>query len=305
MHIIGRCSRCGHLLTEEAPYCPRCGQTVSGRGGATLTVSGGLLERLRDPVERRALGWLVGLGAPGWLLIVTFVIGGMGVPLLFVGMIVLMVLMMELFMAAYIKTNAVEVSERQLPEVYAAARECCEKLGMAVPSVYVMQQSVWNAFAMKAVGRRMVILLSGAIDSVLLKGDMEQLKWVVAHEIGHHFAGHLGFWRRCAEAAFWLPWFVLWYKRRAELTCDRIGLYCCGDLRKSSLALANMTVGAQLAEKVDAAEAIRQWEAHREEFFVRYRTIYSTHPHNLWRFAEMTKAARELGLGPEGVGATS
>ena len=57
-----------------------------------------------------------------------------------------------------------------------------------------------------------------------------------------------------------------------------------------------MTVGAQLAATVNIEEAIAQWNRHRSEFLVRYRTIYSTPPHTLWRLDEMIKAARELGI---------
>lgn len=31
MKVIGRCAKCGHLLTEDKPFCPRCGVTVQGR----------------------------------------------------------------------------------------------------------------------------------------------------------------------------------------------------------------------------------------------------------------------------------
>ena len=39
----------------------------------------------------------------------------------------------------------------------------------------------------------------------------------------------------------------------------------------------------QLAERVDAEEMIRQWTQHKDEFYVRYRTLYSPHPPHLLR----------------------
>jgi hypothetical protein len=55
-----------------------------------------------------------------------------------------------------------------------------------------------------------------------------------------------------------------------------------------------MSVGAQLASKVNVEQAIAQWNQYRSEFFVRYRTMYSGHPHNLWRLEALQSAAREL-----------
>ena len=160
-----------------------------------------------------------------------------------------------------------------------------------------MQQNMWNAFAAKMLGRRMVVLLSGAVDSILLKGDLQQLTWVVGHELGHHWAGHLNFSRKLAKVGSWVFWLELWYSRRAEFTCDRVGLYCAGSLKASQLAVMNCTVGAQLADKVNLTVAQRQWQEHSGEFFVKYRTLYATHPHLLARLDHLTGAAGELGIG--------
>ena len=195
-----------------------------------------------------------------------------------------------------LSTVTVRVSGSQLPALHAVVEACATKLGITAPQVYVIQEGLWNALSMKLAGKRMVVLYSGAVDSILLKGNMGQLTWLVGHEIGHHAAGHLDFVRRLAFAGGWFIWVMLWYSRRCELTCDRIGLYCVGNLGPSLGAVANLTVGAQLAETVSVDEAIKQWQGHRKEFFVRYRTIYSTHPHHLWRMEEMKKAAAEMGI---------
>jgi len=127
-------------------------------------------------------------------------------------------------------------------------------------------------------------------------GDIRQLTWLIGHELGHHAAGHLDAGRRWVVLGGWLPWLYLWYSRRCEFTCDRVGLYCAGSLELSNAALANLAVGSQLADKVNLAEAIRQWEGHSKEFFVRYRTMYSTHPQLLCRLAELRTAAASLGI---------
>ena len=57
-----------------------------------------------------------------------------------------------------------------------------------------------------------------------------------------------------------------------------------------------LAVGAQLAPDVDIDQAVAQWNRHSTEFFVKYRTLYSTHPQTLCRLDELGKAARELGI---------
>lgn len=254
------------------------------------------LDQLQDPKEAKAYRLLSIAAVIGWLVLLLLVVGSAGMILVYVVLGVLLRMLGERWASAYIRSNAVRVSPAQLPDLHRTARSCCEKLGIAEPEVYVLQDGVWNAYAAKMAGRRMVVLLSGAVDSILLKGSPGQLAWLVAHEIGHIASGHLEIRKRWAHAGGWLPWLLLWYKRRGEVTCDRIGLYCAGNLRDSLLAVSNMTVGAQLADQVDLAEAIRQWEQCKDELFVKYRTLYSTHPHHLQRLAELTRSAQELGI---------
>lgn len=254
------------------------------------------LGQLRDPKEKTALMWLYIMAVPIWLILIAVTIMGMGIPLAAAGVLWVFVVVGELWFAAHLKTNAVQVSETQLPELHRVVQASCAKLGMECPAVYVMQHNVWNALATKIFGQRMVILFSGAVDSILLRGDLQQLSWVVGHELGHHWAGHFDFKHKLAKPGGWIFWLALWHSRRAELTCDRVGLYCAGTLKASQLALANLTVGAQLASKVSAEHAAAQWRIHRGEFFVKYRTLYSTHPHLLARMDHLLQAAKEFGM---------
>jgi Zn-dependent protease with chaperone function len=102
--------------------------------------------------------------------------------------------------------------------------------------------------------------------------------------------------QKLAKLGGWLIWVNLWHSRRAEFTCDRVGMYCAGSLKASQLALVNATVGAQLASRVNIGEAMNQWQEHRGEFFVKYRTLYSTHPHLLARLDYLNNTASEFGF---------
>lgn len=254
------------------------------------------IEDLRDVSENTALTVLLVLSIPVWIGIVAWVVLSLGIPLLFIAMIMGSRYLAEFFAGAYLKCNAIRVSESQLPEVHLLLKRCCERMEIDTPDLFIVQESLWNAMARKLAGRHQIVLYSGAVDSLLLHGDYQALSFVIGHEVGHIAAGHLGFVRgTCASFGGWLPWFYLWYRRRREFTCDRVGLYCAG-LAPSLAAMVNLTVGARLASQVDVEEAIEQWEEYRREFFVNYRNIYATHPFHLNRLAELKKSAEELGI---------
>ena len=260
------------------------------------------LKELRDPRELTDLTVLYVFAAPVYLVLLLWIVSSIvlthGAGLIVFGFIAgflwLVNRMIQYFALARIKTNAVRVTVSQLPEVNEAVNRCVAALKIDRPEVYVVQHNIWNAFAAKLAGQKIVVLLTGAIDSILLTGDMEQLAWVVGHEMGHHAAGHTKWTHTLANPGAWFFWVFLWYSRRRELTCDRIGLYCVGNVRSSMLALSNLTAGAQLAGKVNVEQAMNDWVACRGEFFVRYSTFYSTHPPLLWRFLHLREASREL-----------
>jgi Zn-dependent protease with chaperone function len=287
------CPNCGIIAVRPAaPVAPKPSPAAPARPQSSIDPA-----TLRDAKEGTAFTWLVIFSILGWLLILAWTVASFGVALLIIGFFLLMRRILGMFAAAYIKTNAVEVGPRQFPGIYDVANAFSARIGQPMPTIYVMQASVWNAFATKIAGRRFVVLYSGAVDAILLKGSMTQLAWLVGHELGHHFAGHLNFWRHAtATLGSWFIWVGLWYRRRCELTCDRYGLACAGSLAESLRAVCNMAVGAQLAPAVSVEEAIAQWNKYRSEFFVGYRTLYSTHPHTLARLEELQSSARDLGI---------
>jgi Zn-dependent protease with chaperone function len=289
---VATCRYCGHRFVVQAEAI-----VVAVPTGQGETFGPAILNRLRDPGEQRARTWLLVAAVPVWIALGLATLGSLGGLLLVVGLLALASHLGELAIAAHIKANAIEVGPKQLPELHATVLLCAARLGITAPTVYVLQDSAWNALAMKLAGRRMVVLLSGAVDSLLQQGDLSQLAFVVGHELGHHACGHLELRHRFLYLGGWLPPLLLWYRRRCELTCDRIGLHCAGNLQASLTALANMTVGAHLAQAVNIDTAIDQWERYRQETFVRWRTLYASHPPKLWRLAALQAAAPILGPG--------
>lgn len=286
------------ILRPPAPKLDMAGLAEEESGAAAVNESVPEANPLVTPGERKAYLVLKIASIPAALILALLVILSKGAFLVPAAIAVLAAWLMGRLSAAYVRANAIRVSEHQFPELHKIVQAFAAEHGGREPEVYVMQDSAWNALAMGMARTRMVVLFSGAVDSLLLKGDLRQVSWLVGHELGHHFAGHLGFRRRAfVNACLIFPWLVFWYNRHCELTCDRYGLVCAGSAESSLRALAAMAAGSQMGPQVQVPAAIEQWMECRDNFFVRVRTLYSSHPHVLHRMAEVAASARELNMG--------
>ncbi|MCK6482304.1 MAG: M48 family metallopeptidase [Planctomycetes bacterium] len=247
---------------------------------------------LRDPLEGRAFLCLVLASVPGALLLLVLIVASYGAWLFFILIGALAGWMARGIARGHLRANAVRVSRDQLPLVHEALRDACTKLGMEEPECYVVQETLWNAFAARLVGRPVVVLYSGVVDALLRKGDVAALSWLVAHEVGHVAAGHLDASRSLLWLGGWIPWLLLWHSRRCEFTCDRIAHFVTGDGGAGRRMLVFLGVGEENAGAVDVDRLLRQWWTHRDELFVRLGVLYSTHPPLLARIEHLGEIGR-------------
>jgi len=251
----------------------------------------GSLENLRDGGETAALVLCCAIG----ILIL--------IPLLFTpfGWWIVLIAAFGIFgryiMAANIKANGIKVTSEQFPELNAAVEHCRQRLGRPETDVYVIQDSSFNAFATRLAFRNYVVLNSGAVDAVLLKGDAEQLQFLVGHEFGHVQFGHVGFLRGMLPTlGLFIPPLHAWYRRCQERTADRAGLWACGTRAKAQRALSTLAGGAELGPKVNFAAIQTQWTSVSGEFWVMFSRFWSDYPHLTERIVLVDRAANDLGL---------
>jgi len=174
-----------------------------------------------------------------------------------------------------VRGNAVLVSARQFPLLHRLAASHAQRLGLdPVPAFYVLESGgILNAFATKFLGRKFVIVHSDVLALALQQGG-SAVGFIVAHELGHHWRGHLQ-WRWLTVPGRLLPYLGSAYSRACEYTCDRVGAYCQADgAIDGLLALA---AGGWLHQHVDAAEFAAQGESDRG-FWIRRAELISTHP---------------------------
>ncbi len=233
------------------------------------------------PKERSLKPLVFTVSGLAWAVVVCSLVG------LFYGLLLIpFVLMGHAYFLGHVRGQGVRVSDRQLPELYARITRLSTKLGLAkAPDVYVLQAGgVLNAFATKLFSREYIILYSDLIDSC---NTDEELDFVIAHELGHHAAGHL------RTHLFLLPSRLIpllgpAYSRACEYTCDRAGLFAVEQLEPSRRALAVLAAGKSSSQKMDLAEFENQQLA-ASEFWPAVAEVGSSHPYLPKRIAELSR----------------
>lgn len=179
----------------------------------------------------------------------------------------------------------VAVGPKILPHIHAMGEDCARRLGIGVPQIFVLNQGNPNAFTLATNDTEPVIVLTSSLVSQLTP---DELKFVIGHECGHVHNLH-GVYNTAvvmlvnpaARVLFQqlvsfgttidmvkmlagvlqesLRLFMLRWSRCAEITCDRAGLICCGDLRTAEQALLKLVIGGDKAlSGIDVDEYLKQ-----------------------------------------------
>ena len=85
------------------------------------------------------------------------------------------------------------------------------------------------------------------LTSTLIEVETDaQVRFVIGHELGHHAAGHLDFYKRLLRLpGHFVPFLGRAYSRRRELTCDRLGADVSEDLHACRSALNMLACGCR------------------------------------------------------------
>jgi Zn-dependent protease with chaperone function len=182
------------------------------------------------------------VGAKAFAVLFVFLFYGLFIVLFFVFRHILFI--------GYIRGNGVRLSEKQFPEVFEMARSIAGSLNIGtIPKIYLLQSGgVINAFATRLLFRNYIVLYSEVFE--MAYKDMEILKFVLAHELGHVHRKHISkrFW---TLPSLVVPFLDSAYSRACEYTCDNIGGAFSGNPVNGLLLLA---AGTDLYNKVNIEE---------------------------------------------------
>lgn len=145
----------------------------------------------------------------------------------------------------HLLATSVRLSERMAPNVHRHATECGELLGLGIPlEVYVYSSPQYNAACFKPEDGRLFIMFSS---SLLEAFDDKELRFVMGHELGHHVYRHhdipIGYILKGGRPDPRLALSLFTWSRYAEISADRAGAYCAGDIVAVSRALFKLASG--------------------------------------------------------------
>lgn len=165
--------------------------------------------------------------------------------------------------------SAIRVDERQFPALARALNDACTTLDAPeVPELFVTADPLINAMTI-GMDKPIILVNSGMVDVM----DEEELRWVLAHELGHALSGHAVYRtilnRMLILSGLWnaIPFGGLGYRmimaalyewaRKSELSADRAGLLGTQDPATAYRALMKMASGGHL-DDLDQASFFAQ-----------------------------------------------
>ncbi|GAB5541743.1 MAG: M48 family metallopeptidase [Sandaracinaceae bacterium] len=210
--------------------------------------------------------------------------------------------------------STVKVGPRQFKSIYDIVSDCARTLTVPVPTVYIQNSPVPNAYTYGTEDDSFIVIHSALIDHF----DEDELRFVIGHEVGHiqnkHVVYNTALMILTQGAAVFLAWIAQpalvalrqWF-RRAEITCDRAGLLCCGDLEAASRSFLKLATGShKLYPEMNIDAFLEQFEEGQNSIG-RLGEAFASHPylpkriHALRVFAESELYREAKGLGGGGL----
>lgn len=138
--------------------------------------------------------------------------------------------------------NSVRIHESQYPQVFSIVKRCAAALGLPMPLVFVREDYHTPVLAV-GFGEPYSLVIS-TIWIEHFKED--ELTFMIGRELGHIASGHTRLTSLLSvsgnENIIVSLVFGAWL-RKMELTCDRVGLLCCGSLDAAIRAIAISSFG--------------------------------------------------------------
>jgi hypothetical protein len=188
--------------------------------------------------------------------------------------------------------NCVSIDQKAFPDLFQVLSECTKTLGIPIPhAVTGPNITSFNAFTAGTDEYHFIYLTNDLVKNY----PGQEAKFVVGHECGHIAARHVVYntlvWAMTATASRFLGplgktiarfarFPLLAWSRRAEVTGDRAGLLCCGDIKVAELALVRLITGFADAEKVDVDDYLRRTQEISDFHGAsKFAEMFSTHPY--------------------------
>ena len=181
------------------------------------------------------------------------------------------------------------IHEAQNPEIFAIVKRQCAALGLPLPLVFVRQDPLVPAAAI-GFGEPYSLVLSSEYLEELRE---DELSFVIGRQLGHIAAGHVRYQsllsvngnENALVSLIFGPWL-----RRCELTCDKVGLICCGSLDAASRAIAILALRG-FGRQIDLRSFATQQASIGDDTVLKWGEWLGSEPYATRRIADLTAFA--------------
>jgi len=181
--------------------------------------------------------------------------------------------------------TSVRVHQRQYPRVFTIVRQSCAALEIPMPLIFVREDNLVPVVALGFGEPYSLVLSSHWIE--LFSDD--ELAFMVGRELGHIAAGHTRFHSLLSvngnENAIVSLIFGAWL-RRCALTCDKVGLLCCGSLDAGVRAMG-IAAFHEFGRRVDYEIFAQQHDEIQDDSVLRWGEWLSSEPYATRRIASL------------------
>jgi Zn-dependent protease with chaperone function len=209
--------------------------------------------------------------------------------------------------------QAVKVGPQQFPRVHSLSEHCAATLGITTPTLYIVNHPQLNAATYGTNEDSFILLHSALVDHM----SDEELKMVIGHECGHIHNSHVVYLTALHYLGNMAGLVVRWaalpgmlalkaWSRRAEITSDRAGALCTGDLDVSVRTITKLALGSQKLYDELNIEAFLEQHSEAQRSAGRFGEVLANHPWlpkrvlALRAFADSALFRRRAGLGETG-----
>lgn len=238
---------------------------------------------LRDRSERVAF-WLTAICALPAALLIGYVlhesIGASQVALFIVIAMVYVTLARGRLLG-----SSVRVHDAQSPRVFAVVKRACAALEIPMPLVFAREDNYVPVAAL-GFGEPYALVLSSHWIEVFAD---DELAFMIGRELGHVAAGHTRFLSLLSVNGKENPLISLIFGgwlRRCTMTCDKVGLLCCGSLDAAIRAIG-VAEFHEFGRKVDYEAFARQHAEIEADSISRWGTWLGSEPYATARIAAL------------------
>lgn len=185
--------------------------------------------------------------------------------------------------------SSLPVNSASFQEIDRIVNDCVLTLGIKKPYVVIDNSTGFNAYTTGSDEEPFIVL-----GSILVRVmSPQQLKFVIGHECGHIAMGHVMYHTLVSSASVFAKYIPVIggvlnssvglllnaWSRRSEITADRAGFLCCGDLEIAKRSLLQIEAGFINADNLNIESYLENSRKFRKRSFLRRVGEYSaSHP---------------------------